>query len=84
MRQVPFFALRPVTPEMTETAFEIAQVIGHSIYDCMFLAQARREGDAVVVTADNVFLKKCIAAGFGDSIRHLEDHAASPQAKLES
>ena len=77
-------ALRRVTPDMTETAFEIARDIGHSIYDCLFLALARQEENAVVVTSDSVFLKKCVAAGFGDSIQHLEAYKVSSQAKPES
>lgn len=85
IRRLPVY-LKNVIPSagLLEDACELAAKLDHSVYDCMFLALARQEGDAVVVTADGVFLKKCVAAGFGDSIRHLEDHAASPQPKPES
>jgi predicted nucleic acid-binding protein len=77
--------LRNVTPSVVllKDACELAAKVDHSVYDCMFLALARQEVDAVVVTTDKVFLKKCVAAGFGDSIRHLEDHTALTQAKPE-
>jgi predicted nucleic acid-binding protein len=67
--------------ESLGAGFALAEKVDHSVYDCMFLALARREVDAVLVTADSVFLKKCAAAGFGDSIRHLKDHAAIAQTK---
>lgn len=77
--------LKNVVPsvELLQAACPLAEKVDHSVYDCMFLALAQREGDAVLVTTDSVFLKKCIAAGFGDSIRHLEDHTALTQAKPE-
>jgi predicted nucleic acid-binding protein len=84
IRRMPVY-LKNVTPsvELLKDACDLAEKVDHSVYDCMFLALARREVDAVVVTADKIFLKKCVVAGFGDSIRQLEDHAALTQAKPE-
>ena len=78
-----YFDLIVPSSELLGAGFALAEKVDHSVYDCMFLALARREVDAVAVTADKVFLRKCVAAGFGDSIRHLEDHTALTQAKLE-
>jgi predicted nucleic acid-binding protein len=85
IRRLPVY-LKNVVPSvgLLENACELAAKLDHSVYDCMFLALARQEGGAVLVTADGVFLKKCVAVGFDDSIRHLEDHVASPQPKAES
>jgi predicted nucleic acid-binding protein len=78
-----YFDLIVPSAELLGAGFALAEKVDHSVYDCMFLALARRELDAVVVTTDRVFLKKCVAAGFSDSIRHLEDFAALTQAKPE-
>jgi predicted nucleic acid-binding protein len=83
LRLPQYFDLIVPSAELLGAGFALAEKVDHSVYDCMFLALARREVDAVVVTADRVFLKKCVAAGFGDSIRHLEDHTALTQAKPE-
>jgi predicted nucleic acid-binding protein len=84
IRRMPLY-LKNVTPSVVllKDACELAAKEDHSVYDCMFPALARQEVDAVVVTTDKVFLKKCVTAGFGDSIRHLEDHTALTQAKPE-
>ena len=42
--------------QLTEDALQIALVLNHAIYDCIFLALAVRE-NAVLVTADQKFLK---------------------------
>jgi predicted nucleic acid-binding protein len=62
--------LRPVTPEMTETAFQIAQTIGHSIYDCLFLACAMQE-EAELITADAKFLEKLTQQDLAMKVRQL-------------
>jgi predicted nucleic acid-binding protein len=49
--------LRPVDAAMTKQAFDIAYRVGHSIYDCMFLACSLSE-EATLVTADAKFVAK--------------------------
>ena len=55
------------------SAFELAQQLGHSIYDCVFLALALRTDDAVLVTDDNRFAEKAAAGGYADKLRILSD-----------
>lgn len=62
--------LRPIAPEMTEAAFQIAQEIGHSIYDCMFLACAMQE-EAELITADTKFIEKVSEMDFAVRVRQL-------------
>jgi predicted nucleic acid-binding protein len=62
--------LRPVTPEMTESAFQIAQDIGHSVYDCLFLACAKLD-EAELITADAKFLEKLTQKDFVKNVRQL-------------
>jgi predicted nucleic acid-binding protein len=62
--------LRPVTSEMTEMAFQIAQEIGHSIYDCMFLACAMQE-KAELITADVKFIEKLNQQDLAIKVRQL-------------
>jgi predicted nucleic acid-binding protein len=62
--------LRPVTPEMTESAFQIAQDIGHSVYDCLFLACANLD-EAELITADAKFLEKLTQKDFVKNVRQL-------------
>ncbi len=59
LRRLPVetFSLFPLIP----LALEIAIAIGHSIYDCLYLALADRE-DCRVVTADER-LRNAVAAG---------------------
>jgi predicted nucleic acid-binding protein len=85
IRRLPVY-LKNVFPSvgLLEDACELSAKLDHSVYDCMFLALAHQEAGTVLVTADSVFLKKCVAAGFGDSIRHLEDQIALTQFKSES
>ena len=49
--------LRPVTVDLTQEAVRIMQEIGHSIYDCLFLALAQQE-KVGLVTADDKLLAK--------------------------
>lgn len=62
--------LWPVTAEMTRLAFEIAQKIGHSMYDCMFLACAMQE-EAQLITADVKFAEKIKHTDFSIKVRQL-------------
>jgi predicted nucleic acid-binding protein len=83
LRLPQYFDLIVPSADLLGAGFALAEKVDHSVYDCMFLALARREADAVVVTTDRVFLKKCVAAGLGDYIRHLDEHAALTQTKSE-
>jgi predicted nucleic acid-binding protein len=62
--------LRRVSPEMTESALQIAQEIGHSIYDCLFLACAFQE-EAELFTADVKFIEKLTRRDFAMKVRQL-------------
>jgi predicted nucleic acid-binding protein len=63
-------ALHRVTPALTDAAFQIAEKIGHSIYDCIFLACAIETG-AELVTADGKFYEKAIQCSYATNIRRL-------------
>jgi predicted nucleic acid-binding protein len=63
-------ALHRVTPALTDAAFQIAEKIGHSIYDCIFLACAIETG-AELVTADGKFYEKAIQCDYATNIRRL-------------
>ncbi len=63
--------LRPIDSALTMAAFEIAQRVGHSIYDCLFLACAAAERTALV-TADARFASKVASDELNGSIRLLE------------
>ncbi|MBL8582205.1 MAG: PIN domain-containing protein [Rhizobiaceae bacterium] len=55
------------------TAIELAQLLEHSIYDCVFLATALRIENAMLVTDDGRFAEKAASKGFGDKLRWLSD-----------
>lgn len=57
--RLPFFFQR-LSPaaELVQTALGIAREIGHSVYDCMFMAEAIALSDALLVTSDERFLAK--------------------------
>jgi predicted nucleic acid-binding protein len=56
-----------------QSAFELAQQLGHSIYDCVFLALALSTDNTVLVTDDNRFAEKAAACGYADKLRILSD-----------
>lgn len=62
--------LRPLDSTLTSAAFDIARVIGHSVYDCIFLACAISE-QAQLVTADEKFASKTNNARYGGIVRLL-------------
>jgi predicted nucleic acid-binding protein len=55
-------------------ASDIARVLGHPIYDCLYLALAAAE-DAQVVTLDRRLLGKAAAAPWSGRVVHLSDSA---------
>ena len=58
---------------LMKTAFELAQQLEHSIYDCVFLALALRTENAVLVTDDDRFAEKAVSRGYADKLRLLSD-----------
>ncbi len=63
--------LRPLTVDLMLMAVEIMRGIGHSIYDCVFLAAARRE-KVDFVTADAKLLAKLVGRPDWNTVRRLE------------
>jgi predicted nucleic acid-binding protein len=62
--------LHPIDARLTGAAFDIARAVGHSIYDCMFLACAIAE-KTQLVTADAKFASKVADARFRGVVRLL-------------
>lgn len=52
-------------------AFDLAQQLEHSIYDCAFLAVALQHDDGVLVTDDIAFARKAAASGYGEKLSGL-------------
>lgn len=61
--------LRPVSTSIRR-AVELALVVDHPVYDCLYLALAEQLR-APLVTADQRFLDAATRAGFGDAIHVL-------------
>lgn len=53
-----------------ETAFEMACVLGHPVYDCQYLALAERE-EIRMITADSVFVDRVRCSRWKDRIESL-------------
>ena len=58
---------------LMKIAFELAQQLEHSIYDCVFLAFALKTENAVLVTDDERFAEKAVSRGYADKLRWLSD-----------
>lgn len=65
------FAYFVPATELAQDAFILADRLDHSAYDCFFLACAIGRG--VLVSADEVFIRKCRDAGFASSVASLDD-----------
>lgn len=65
--------LMPSNAGIMATAFDLAQQLEHSIYDCIFLAAALRTENAILVTDDERFAQKAAVRGYGDRLRRLSD-----------
>ena len=52
------------------TAFEMACVLGHPVYDCQYLALAERE-EIHMITADSVFVDRVRRSRWKDRIESL-------------
>jgi predicted nucleic acid-binding protein len=64
--------------DLVEPAFDLARQIGHSVYDCLFLACALKVEGSALVIADEKVAVKMEAAGFGDRIRRLSGDSSKP------
>lgn len=59
LRELPrFFQHLALVAPLAPSAVEIAREIGHSVYDCIFLAQAADATGGMLITADAQFLAK--------------------------
>lgn len=56
-----------------ETAFEMACVLGHPVYDCQYLALAERE-EMRMITADSVFIDMVSRSQWKNRIESLNKH----------
>ncbi|MEW6237422.1 MAG: type II toxin-antitoxin system VapC family toxin [Candidatus Omnitrophota bacterium] len=56
---------------LTHRAFQLANIIGHAIYDCFYLALAE-DRDAMVVTADRKFYERVKASDYAHLIAWVE------------
>ena len=64
-----FESLAP-SVQLNETAFEMACVLGHPVYDCQYLALAERE-EIRMITADSVFVDRVHRSRWKDRIESL-------------
>lgn len=72
IRQLPgFFDSVVPAAELLDGGFELAKLLSHSVYDCMFLACALREEGDVLVSDDMAFMKKAAEHGYSGSVRPL-------------
>ncbi|UVO52251.1 type II toxin-antitoxin system VapC family toxin [Sphingomonas sp. SUN019] len=78
--QVATMALAAVDSYLTETAasldlideaFALSLQLQHAVYDCLYLALAIRH-DALVVTHDEKFVRRAIAAGYATQVELLK------------
>jgi predicted nucleic acid-binding protein len=56
--------------DLMKEALSLAFRMKHSVYDCIYLALARREG-VPLVTADDELIASAIKAGLGEHLRRL-------------
>jgi predicted nucleic acid-binding protein len=57
---------------LIESALDVASALGHPLADCVYLACAI-ELDTALVTADQVFIQKAAAGGYGRVVLPLSD-----------
>jgi len=71
--------------ELVDDAFVLSRTLDHSVYDCFYLACALPA--AKLVTADEKFVTKCQASGFGSSVASSVDasvgHRHRPAASVD-
>ena len=61
--------------DLARDAFALAEELGHGIYDCFYLALAKRRG-VPVVTADLGFIASARRAGYGELVVNLNNAAS--------
>lgn len=68
-------AFKDIVPsaQLIDVAFEYAARLDHSLYDILYLACALRTPGSVLVTADEKFRAKAVAAGVGEIVLSLEE-----------
>ncbi len=78
-RRVAEIPTLPVQLEAVDesAACDLALQLRHPVYDCVYLALARRR-ELPLVTADRKFRDKASAAGLGDHIRLMTEAADHP------
>lgn len=72
-----FFKHLVPSPDLVLSALQMARKIGHSVYDCMFLALAAQMPGASLVTADDRFISKVLSTRHESLLRQLTDFAPS-------
>jgi predicted nucleic acid-binding protein len=65
----------PLTLQLLDRAMELAELMYHPIYDCVYLAAAQQNG-ARVVTFDQDLIKGAVHHGFADCITSLPMESA--------
>mgnify|MGYP001279845757 CR=1 FL=1 len=55
-----------------ERAYELSNVLWHSVYDCIYLALAEKE-DAILVTADRKLYERVKTSAYSKSIAWVEE-----------
>ena len=68
-------AFKEIVPssQLINVAFEYAARLDHSIYDVLYLACALRTPESLLVTANEKFRAKAVAAGVGEIVLSLEE-----------
>ena len=68
-----YLEFRSSSESLMQSAFDLAQILEHSIYDCVFLAMTLQIENSSLVTDDSKFAEKIATKGFGDKLRRLGD-----------
>lgn len=63
--------------ELFAEALAVAIELDHSVYDCFYMSMALPGGR--LISADEVFVKKCKAAGYSSSVSSISDLPAVPR-----
>jgi len=58
--------------DLMERAYELSNVLWHSVYDCIYLALAEKE-DAILVTADRKMYERVKTSAYSKSIAWVEE-----------
>ncbi len=72
LARLPFLVELESSEADLARAFELALLLHHSFYDCLYLALAERRNE-LLVTVDDRFLAKLAAHDFGTRATHLAE-----------